>query len=528
MFNESSPEFYEHTDEPSNEVKSFAMETYWKLRKFLNKELLKQEICVPGTRDKIIDIRNEGIFTYESHNMGEIKEMLSGNMLFSSLIDESKNIKYVPLHLTTNQTYNNLANSPVSAFETVDIIFNTKFIKEKGNSLSYFKSDYSDNFLNRLSGKCAKSVEYFEHKGWESNQTKMNILKQRTGNFDADEFSYIIKDADLNSTFKQYFAGLVVNNNLSNHQDLIDFIRKKGLKTPVYNKKGDLLWPRAILYKDLVNENQKKQEITEEKVKTSYEVNEARKEGVSREIAKKILGRDYLGPEAIKKTFGIELKSEDIPPIPFSREELKHAREFGEFLIFRTDQTPADRLYLLNGTEALVKVPQKRWALVSKEMLGYKGNKPDSDLSKVSTSKNYLEQTELIVKYLQNQVFQAGELPKEYQQAIAEFEEQNEELRQLIKNTDAATWRFTAQRLANLKITQLTRPSSDEILYDMEVYKKINNQYLLSNKYIWTSSASGSCLEAVGYVDGYGARINRWRLPAVSSVDLGVCFSRSV
>ena len=58
-------------------------------------------------------------------------------------------------------------------------------------------------------------------------------------------------------------------------------------------------------------------------------------------IAKEILGaREFMGPNEVEKAFGIKLESKDIPAIPFSKEELKRAKELGQFLILRTDKAP--------------------------------------------------------------------------------------------------------------------------------------------------------------------------------------------
>ncbi|MCX6810002.1 MAG: hypothetical protein NTZ65_04655 [Candidatus Berkelbacteria bacterium] len=237
---------------------------------------------------------------------------------------------------------------------------------------------------------------------------------------------------------------------------------------------------------------------------------------VSVEEAKEIMGADFLGPEAIgKSSFGPEAVPTELPPILFSPEELEKAKELGQFLILRSDQIPGDKLELPNTKATLGKVPAKRWALVTKEFI------PDS------TSKNYLDQTEQLVKYLREEVFADKEIPPEYQEAIAEFEAQKEELRPLVISADAAVWEPAAERLASLRITSLARRSRDEALYDLEVYKQANDQYLLPTKYEWTSSrASDGRLVSVGDFESGGVDVYGSGPGSVDPI-LGVSFSRS-
>ena len=46
----------------------------------------------------------------------------------------------------------------------------------------------------------------------------------------------------------------------------------------------------------------------------------------------------FLGPEAIKAAFGVELSPEEIPPIKFTKEQLERARDLGQFLVLRLDK----------------------------------------------------------------------------------------------------------------------------------------------------------------------------------------------
>ncbi|MFA5942823.1 MAG: AAA family ATPase, partial [Candidatus Paceibacterota bacterium] len=72
---------------------------------------------------------------------------------------------------------------------------------------------------------------------------------------------------------------------------------------------------------------------------------EEKREGLSGALAeqiknaKEILGKkDVLGIEEIENTFGIKVRAEDVPNIPFSKEDLEKAKELGQFLILRVDK----------------------------------------------------------------------------------------------------------------------------------------------------------------------------------------------
>src|SRR3989344_2702020 len=123
-------------------------------------------------------------------------------------------------------------------------------------------------------------------------------------------------------------------------------------------------------------------------------------EGTTLADAERILGKEsVLGPKAVERVFG---KTERIPPIPFSKEELERAKELGQQLIFYTDT-------LSSTTLGEKEAPLTGWRLTSKDLI------PDS------TSKNYVEQTDVLIEHLQKQVFKGVKLPKPYEDAIVEW-----------------------------------------------------------------------------------------------------------
>ena len=273
---------------------------------------------------------------------------------------------------------------------------------------------------------------------------------------------------------------------------------------------------------------------------------EEKREGLSGALAeqiknaKEILGKkDVLGIEEIENTFGIKVRAEDVPNIPFSKEELEKAKELGQFLILRVGEgSDGKKLTMENmhgiladefKKEGLGKIlhevswykdedffkketPKLSWSLVSKEVV------PDS------TNKNYLQQTERMIDYVQDSVFKGKTMPKEYQDALREFAEKKSTIQKMMSND----WQKAAEMLAELSINKLTRQSPSEFIYDMIAYLKSNKERLLENMYTWTSRRrSGGGLVLVGGFGSDGAGVGCYG-PDYSDDGLGVSFSRSL
>ena len=265
---------------------------------------------------------------------------------------------------------------------------------------------------------------------------------------------------------------------------------------------------------------------------------------VSLEQAQEIMDqgdyRGFMGPEQVKLAFGIE--AQDIPEIPFSRREIKRAKELGQMLILRVDRAPGGQPLtmkkiselLLNNpikrfkgqvvkhvfTEEwyenedffLKETPQPGWVLVSREVI--------TD----TTECNYLIQTEKLIKYLTDDVFQNTDIPEIYRQAIKEFNQvrKQEKLDELIDQD----WRKAAQILENLQITRLLRQSPAEVLYDLMIYFQNNEERLLPKTYCQTRRRcfNGLFVRA-GLFELSGVLIGREE-PYQSSKNFGVCLSR--
>lgn len=263
---------------------------------------------------------------------------------------------------------------------------------------------------------------------------------------------------------------------------------------------------------------------------------------VSLEEAEKIFGKDFLGPKAVEAAFGIPVSEEHVVPIPFSRQELENAKALGQQLIFQAEVMKISDGPMGSEFGAITpnnlkkvfptasdgnpmwynqdwyndekffseKTPPPCWKLTSKDVI------PNS------TSKNYLEQTEVIVSYLKNEVFKGLELPKEYAEAIEEFENRKELIATVLKED----WKDAAELLEQLKITHLTRETPVEAMYRLVLQDRTNKEKLLSSKYTWTSRRdSDGRLVHVGGFDSLGADVRSGR-PDDSDSSLGVSVSR--
>ncbi|OFZ77729.1 MAG: hypothetical protein A3K03_07865 [Bdellovibrionales bacterium RIFOXYD1_FULL_44_7] len=271
--------------------------------------------------------------------------------------------------------------------------------------------------------------------------------------------------------------------------------------------------------------------------------------GIEFQEAKELLGEDLIGPEEVEKTWGV--RPEDVPEIPFSREELERAKEMGQMLVLRVEKTEDGKPMSM---EAMIDIIQKRWDKEGKGKLLYTDNEYKNwkertgadfgqkapragwtlvsrELLPQSTSKNYAQQTELMVAYLKDTVFKDMEIPEEYEEAFQEWEQvkqTDKNIQELLRNPDNPKydWQQAAEELAELKITQLTRQSIQETIYDLALYYDKNGKRLLPNVYTWSNPRStDGYLVYLGYFGARGVNGNRCT-PDYRRGHLGVLLSR--
>jgi len=144
--------------------------------------------------------------------------------------------------------------------------------------------------------------------------------------------------------------------------------------------------------------------------------------------------------------------------------------------------------------------PRLSWRLVSKSVL------PDS------TSKDEVEQMELIVKTLQNGVFEGMEMPAEYQEAVDEFEAKKTEIKD-------------SEMIENLQLCKLTRATPAEMIQAIEMHYQNTGEYLFSDSYVRTRlrNSSGD-LVSVGDADADGVVVDDAH-PGIRFSDIGATLS---
>jgi hypothetical protein len=240
-------------------------------------------------------------------------------------------------------------------------------------------------------------------------------------------------------------------------------------------------------------------------------------------------GTDAFGSDEITKALGMTL--EQAPPIPFSEQELRRARELDQYLILQVDTAkdakPLTMKSMHNefGDGKLLydmgwykkepffteDAPAPGWKLVSREVI------PGS------AGEDYLTQTQAIADYLANEVYKGEELPDEYQAAVDEFAGRKDELEELVRKD----WEKAAKELADLKLNRLFREKPVEALYGLILQHEINRERLLGNMWTWTNQrSSDGYLVYVGGCGSYGAGV-RGDQPDGSYSRRGVRFFRS-
>jgi hypothetical protein len=274
------------------------------------------------------------------------------------------------------------------------------------------------------------------------------------------------------------------------------------------------------------------------------------------EFAENLFGTDYLGPVTIEGVWGLEIKPDQVPEIPFSKPELERAKELNQFLILRAKKAPDGQpLTMLKMHEllssdmeskrrgkALFKANDRwlldspfftkdtpvdnqsqdfEWALSSKEVLAN------------STNQHYVIQTDTIAKYLETTLFAGKSMHKHYQEALKEYRDYRQSefggqtYDQIENKLKGQNWRTYADQLARLKINQLLRHSPAQAQFDILTYYQDQDRRLLENNYIWTNTqAPDRFIVVLGKFDARGARLERWGSDTAIGL-LGVVISRT-
>ena len=255
---------------------------------------------------------------------------------------------------------------------------------------------------------------------------------------------------------------------------------------------------------------------TQKKVEQALDT--AKKEGLVPEIkeavvefdeAREVFGKDFLGPEAIQATFGVELTSEElqeIENIPFNKEELEQAKQLGMMLVLRVPRLGEGK------TERPLTIDSARELFAAGDTLG--------DPKKKKQKVFYGKKGE---SWYDNEKFATQETPKlgwglVMKSVLPEslsknWDQQEEILKKWAKDN-------------NIDPALVKRRTPVEIAYDTLIYYGANKESLLEGKYDWSGvRSSGGSFVHVGLFTSDGLYVIYDTRDYTHSI-LGVCPSR--
>ena len=218
---------------------------------------------------------------------------------------------------------------------------------------------------------------------------------------------------------------------------------------------------------------QKKVEQILDTAKKEGLVPEAREAIIEFNEAREIFGKDFLGPEAIKTTFGTELTPDElqgIENIPFSREELEQAKQLGMMLVLRVPRLGEGK------TERPLTIDSARELFAKGDTLG--------DTKKKKQKVFYGKKGE---SWYDNEKFATQDTPKlgwglVMKSVLPEslsknWDQQEEILKKWAKDN-------------KIDPALVKRRTPVEIAYDTLIYYGANKESLLEGKYDWTGVRS--------------------------------------
>jgi len=254
---------------------------------------------------------------------------------------------------------------------------------------------------------------------------------------------------------------------------------------------------------------QKKVEQALDTAKKEGLVPEAKEVNIEFNEAREIFGKDFLGPEAIKATYGVELtpdELQEVENIPFTREELEQAKQLDMMLVLRIPRLGEGK------TERPLTIDSVRELFAKGDTLGDPNKKKQKifygkkDASWYDKEKFAIQDTPklgwgLVTKSV---------LPESLSQ---NWDEQEKILKKWAKDN-------------KIDPKTVRRRTPVEVTYDALIYYGANKESLLEDKYDWTGvQSSGGHFVHVGDFDSDGLGVGSDTRGFTDS-DLGVCPSR--
>jgi len=254
---------------------------------------------------------------------------------------------------------------------------------------------------------------------------------------------------------------------------------------------------------------QKKVEQALDTAKREGLIPEKKEGSIEFEEVKEIFGKDFLGPEAIKTTYGVELtpdELQEIENIPFTIEELEQAKQLGMMLVLRVPS-------IGEGKEAKpLTIDQIREKFSGGDTLGDPKKKKKKMFYR-SKGDGWFDKEKFALEGTPNLgwgLVMKAVLPD----SLSKNWDQQEEV---LKN-----W----AKQNNIDPTLVKRRTPVEIVYDTFLYYGENKETLLENKWDWSGGqSSGGFFVYVGFFDSDGLHVSRDSRVYANS-NLGVCPSR--
>ena len=251
---------------------------------------------------------------------------------------------------------------------------------------------------------------------------------------------------------------------------------------------------------------QKKVEQALDTAKKEGLVPETKEASVEFDEAREIFGQDFLGPESVGTTFGVEFSQEElnqIENIPFTREELEKAKELGMMLVLRVPRVGKDK------TAKPLTIKQMRGVFKGEDKLG----DPKKKKSKIFFDQDWYNKEEFATKDTPSLGW--GLVTKKI---LEESRSKNWDQQQEVLKKWAGE--------NGIDPTSIKRRTPVEIAYDTILYYGSNKESLLTDTWDWTGvqSSVGRSV-GVGRFDSVGLGVDDDSRGFAFSL-LGVCPSR--
>lgn len=221
--------------------------------------------------------------------------------------------------------------------------------------------------------------------------------------------------------------------------------------------------------------------------------------------ARELFGKDFLGPEAALKTFGVSLTPEEIKTIeriPFSKAELEKAKELGMMLVLRVSHDKEGKPLTIN---------RMREVLAGEDKLGNPDKKKQKLFYRQPGEGWYNE--EAFAKQAANLGWGLAMKAILEESRSKNWDEQEKVMQEWAKKN-------------NLDPKSIRRRTPVEVTYDTLAYYGANKETLLEKDYDWTAAQfSDGLLVHVGRFGSGGLRVSSDGRGSANS-GLGVCPSR--